>query len=438
MNAKYTAKHTETATDLYELRDIWLRETELYANAIESVETRLAAKLCLIADTLTIEETENENTAVAKKEEPTTEPECFIFLASHINSQLASISNRGYELAYQWLALDASKSVAADAALTLYPPTDKARLFKLYDEQESLRPTLFRLYRKQMQALPRDLVTIATTADSASTPLKIEALHYAAANPEIGQDLFRSHYLPLLSGAAEWDASILIAALWGGLVRGDPDATKAIRAALSQQTTAEAQTQLMRLAALSGQDEFLPLINMALEANPDTGYPLLVLFGKKSVMPALLKGLETAHSMEHAAASYTKLTDQILPRVPRLSVVGEDSDDAEDTPEQIPDIKAAHAWWNAHQANWKSDERYLFGKATSPIHLTAQSKKHAGRFGCDIMALLALSQQAPLNIPDETWRIRQTHLLDAQATTKPHPKPAVSKPPTQAASTRHA
>jgi hypothetical protein len=38
------------------------------------------------------------------------------------------------------------------------------------------------------------------------------------------------------------------------------------------------------------------------------------------------------------------------------------------------------------------------------------SKKHAGSFGRDLMALLALAQMAPLNIPTEIWRARQMQL----------------------------
>ena len=63
-------------------------------------------------------------------------------------------------------------------------------------------------------------------------------------------------------------------------------------------------------------------------------------------MPELLKALENAHTMEAAASAFSQLTDQILPRIPRLTVVGEEEadDSGEDAP-QIPDVKAARAWW---------------------------------------------------------------------------------------------
>ena len=442
MNHRYTAKHTEKATDLYELRLTWLNDPDIHASAVDSVEERLNASLFNCAPALESEQSASETTQQKNNKEPTKEAECFVFLASHINSPQADTSAAGYDLAYQWLALDQKKSAAAEAALSLYPEADHSRLLKLYDEQETLRPVLLRIFRKQMHGLPIAMVNTAASAESSPPELKAEAIQYAAANPEIGLDLFRTHYVPLLSGSTQFEASIVAAALWGGMVRGDPDATKAIGAALSHAGAATDHAKLLRLAALTGNADFLPLLLMAAENTPDTGYPLLVLYGQKSVMPEILKGLATAHTMEQAAAAFGKLTDQILPRVPRLTVVGGETEDAEETPEQIPDIKAARAWWDKHQASWKADERWLFGKPATAAHLTSLSKKHAGSFGRDVLARLELSNKAPLNIPTETWRARQTQLLDSSATVKPNPKqnakPAAAKQASKPASTRHA
>lgn len=432
----YTEAHTESAIDLYELRLGWLDETEIHANAFEGVEERLCASIYHCARALHDAVPENEALGNKQKKEPIKEGECFVFLASHLNSPKAQTSAAAYELAYQWLSLDAAKSAAAEAALSLYPCENSSKLLKLYDEQETLRPVLFRIFRKKMQALPLAQVNTAATAESSAPALKVEALNYAAANPDIGLDLFRTHYVPLLSGRTQSDASIVAAALWGGMVRSDPDASQAISAALSHAGSATDHAKLLRLAALSGNAEFLPLLLMAAENNPDSGYPLLVLFGQKNVMPELLKALEIAHTMEQAAAAFNQITDQILPRIPRLTVVGEEDDDAE-TPEQIPDVKVARAWWDKHQAAWKIDERWLFDKPATTAHLVAMSKKHAGRFGCDIMALLALSQKSPLNIPCETWRAQQQKLLAEQTAAQATTKSAV-KTTAKPASVRHA
>ena len=77
-----------------------------------------------------------------------------------------------------------------------------------------------------------------------------------------------------------------------------------------------------------------------------------------------------------------------------------------------------------HQGNWKTDERWLFGKSANSAHLTAMSKKYAGSFGCDLLALLALAQKAPLNIPSEIWRARQQQLLADKVAAQPATKPA--------------
>lgn len=414
MNEKYTAKHIEKAADLYDLRDTWLNETDIQASAVESVEERLSANINHIARTLRSNEIENESSQPDKKKEPKKEAECFVFLASHIVSHHPAISAAGYDLAYQWLALDTAKASAAEAALSLYPEAEPVKLLKLYDEQENLRPNLFRIFRKQILALPLAIVNSAATAENSSASLKVEALNYTAANSDIGLDIFRTHYLSLLSGRTQFDASIVEAALWGGMVRGDADAIKAIHSALSHAGSATDQNKFVRLAALSGHSDFLPLLLMAAESDPENGFPLLVLFGQKSIIPELLKAMEAAHTLEQAATAFSTLTDQILPRVPRLSVVGDETDDTEEDAPQIPDIKTARDWWDKHQANWKTGERWLYGKPATTVHLTAMSKKHAGSFGRDVMALLVLTQNAPLNIPAEIWRARQMQLYTEQ------------------------
>jgi len=331
----------------------------------------------------------------------------------------------GYKLAYQWLAQDAGKSAAAEAALCLYPEADNTRLLKLYDEQEVLRPALFRLFRKQMLSLPIAMVNSAATAETSADALKIEALRYAATNADIGMDVFRTHYLSLLSGKAQSDARIVEAAIWGGMLRSDPDATRAISVAISNTPVPKYRTTLLRLAALTGAAEYLPLLLHAAESDPATGYPLLVLYGQKSVMPELLKALEVAHTMEHAAAAFRQLTDQILPRIPRLTVVGEEEDDAEENARKSPTSKPP-ALGGQTPIQLEADERWLFGKPANTAHLVALIQKHAGRFGQDIMALLELSQKAPLNIPSEIWRARQQQLLADKMAAQPASKPVLS------------
>jgi hypothetical protein len=433
----YTAAHTESAIDLYELRQSWLAETEIHASAYESVEERLCASLYQVSRSLPETQADTQTAETLPKKEG----ECFVFLASHLNSPKPNKSKAGYALAYEWLSLDPAKAVAAEAALSLYPEivtsTDASTLLKLYEEQEALHPILMRLFRKQMQTLPLALLHAAASDETSSAELKIEALHYAAAHPDLGLDLFRSHYVPLLSGRSQFDASLIAVALWGGLVRGDAEAHTALAAALSHTRAPQDLAPLLRLAALSGSPDFLPILLQAADTDPDSGYPLLVLYGQKSVIPALLNALEAAHTIEQAAAAFEQLTDHTLPRIPRLTIVGEEADDNdEEASEQIPDVKAAHTWWQHNQARWKTDERWLAGQATTPAHLTALTKKHAGQFGCDLMALLALSQQAPLNIPREIWRARQQQLLAAHtAASKPAAK-VLAQP--KATSARHA
>ena len=256
MNETYTAAHTESAIDLYELRQSWLDAAGISVNEFNSVEERLNASLYNLEPALQSDEQESET----EQKSPTKEPDCFIFLASHINSPQAATSAAGYNLAYQWLAQDAGKAAAAETALSLYPPIDNTKLLKLYDEQEALRPALFRIFRKQMQTVSIARVNTGASAETSSVALKIEALRYAAANADIGMDIFRTHYLPLLSGKTQFDAGIVEAAIWGGMLRCDPDASRVISPAISNTTSATDRAKLLRLAALTGAAEYLPLL----------------------------------------------------------------------------------------------------------------------------------------------------------------------------------
>lgn len=433
MNDTIDAAHIESAIDLYELRLSWLHDADTQANAIDSVEARIRMHLYHIANTPEL--------MPAPDEEPTDEAECFVRLATQICVMQPEENAAGYELAYEWLTQGDGKAAAAEAALSMYPASENTGLFQLFREHSELHPTLFRLYRKQRQVVPELLIKNAMTAVDATLTLKIEALKYAAAQPGLGLELFRSHYLPLLSGEPIDEVQLLILSLWGGLVRGDADATRALGIAINQASDAQALAFLLRLAALSGSPEFLPHLLQLAATEPDKGYYLLGLYGQKSVIPEMIKAMEDVHTLEHAAIAFSQLSGQILPRVPRLSVVGSDPQKSAQTSEEeadrIPDIQTARTWWQAHQATWQPNERWLMGKPATPLHLKTMCKKYAGSIGQDIMDLLALTQKAPLNIPSEMWHARQMQLLDAQAVA-PVGAQATTRTATSAASARRA
>ena len=78
MNETYTAAHTESAIDLYELRLSWLDEADIHASAFEGVEERLCASLYHCACALR----ENESLQTESEKEPSKEAEYFVYLAA--------------------------------------------------------------------------------------------------------------------------------------------------------------------------------------------------------------------------------------------------------------------------------------------------------------------------------------------------------------------
>lgn len=418
MNICYTDDHLEYASDLYDLRKRWQSCEDIRSPAVKSVEDRLVAHITHLAQSL--------NPGTAQQDPPPKkEGECFAYLACRMNAPHPDMRMTGYDLACQWLTQAPAKAAAAEAALSLYPPQDNAALLKLYEAHADLRPALFRIFRQQMAALPQAMINAPAMGADASPALKIEALRYAAVQPGIGLDIFRTHYTPLLSGLATFDPAIIEAALWGGMVRGDEDATRALMPAITHTGTAQQRLPLLRLAALTGQPDFLPLLLQTAENDATTGYPLLSLYGHKSVIPELLKAMEAAHTLEAAALAFTRISDEILPLVPRLSVVGDEEEDDEGP--QIPDVQTARDWWAKQEPKWKEGERWIGGKPATPGHLHTLAKKHAGSDGIDLMALLALSQQTPLNIAPESWRMRQFGLM-ANLASAPAPDSTANAP----------
>ena len=170
-------------------------EADISVNEFESVEERLHASIYDCAPASDGDEI-NSGAPSKEKKEPSKEGECFVYLACRINAANTVMNNAAYDKAYQWLTEGGDKAVAAEAVFSLYPEADRTLLLKLYDEQETLRPALIRIFRKQMHKLPTALVNTATAAENASTELKVEALNYAAANADFGPDLFRAQYVP--------------------------------------------------------------------------------------------------------------------------------------------------------------------------------------------------------------------------------------------------
>jgi hypothetical protein len=144
-------------------------------------------------------------------------------------------------------------------AFSLYPPSLE-RLQSLYQEQPEARAAIFALWRRQRVELPAGLLNQAELQRE-NPRLQHEALTYAANHPAYGLELFRAYYTPFLkSTAPTLDETLLAPVLWGGLVRGDPDAPPALQRAVERAESLEARNELLRLMALNGAPEHLPIL----------------------------------------------------------------------------------------------------------------------------------------------------------------------------------
>ncbi len=399
MPVNYHQTHWDSALVLFRQRQQFPAQQEADATILTRLERQLRLHLHVLGR------------SPAPSREPQKVPDTFVALAARLSSPVPAEREKGWASAQQYLAEEGPRSAGAFAALSLFPaPADDTGLLELYRCREGLRPTLFRLWRAQGGQIPAGLLNRAEL-QGRDPVLQQAALEYAADNPQVGPELFRSYYQPLLLAPqpARAPGEALAAALRGGLVRGDRDALRALRRAIELVAGAKNREALLRLAALSGDGELYPILRRHLESNPRTGCHLLALTGRAAAATDLLEALQRAPSMPWAALAWRQLTGLALPLKPRLRLVGSAGQGRPG--DFMPDAEAANAWWEEHRATWPAEERRIAGVPMNRSTLIRLALEKAGQRGSEILELLALQLGRPLGFSPEAWQEKRRKAL---------------------------
>jgi hypothetical protein len=289
-------------------------------------------------------------------------------------------------------------------ALMLYPPDNLDWMLTQYREQPKLRVHLFRLWRAQSVALPTGLINQADV-QSQDVALQQSALHFAANSPHYGKEMFSAYYRDQRTAhtGERITETALAPAIWGGLVRGDDEAYIALRSVVEHASDLAVRHDLLRLLALAGREEDLPILLSYAERDPQRGYPLLALYGRPGVVPAILQGLESANSLQAAYAAWLMLTNLPLSLRPRLMLVDEHEETdpyeaVEAEMEMIPDATLARKWWETQQPHWPPDHRRFSGVDLTRENLSQAITRRIGAAADDLTALLALDLRRPLGL----------------------------------------
>lgn len=311
-------------------------------------------------------------------------------------------------------------------AFALFPP-DNALLIELYRTRPQAGVHLFTLWHRQGAALPTELVNQAEL-QSQDRALQYQALTYAADHPACGNDRFRPYYAGLLehSPGKPTPMHLLIPALRGGLLRGDPEAAPASRRALALIETPDDQLTLLRLLALNGDRADLPVLHEHYLQSPAQGLRLLALTGLVENIPSLLDSLGRPDLSEASAEAWRWLTGVTLPQRPHLMLVDDQSGSrVPDNPveadmKRVPDRTTAEAWWQNCAPAW-GDDRRIAGTPLEAGWLIQLARERVGNALADLLDLLSLQLKRPLGITPWGWTAPRRQRLQALETPPANP-----------------
>jgi hypothetical protein len=295
-------------------------------------------------------------------------------------------------------------------AFSLYPPSAELML-RCYNEQASARAKIFSMLRIQNAALPAGLINRAEL-QSEDRHLQYEVLSYAANNPAYGLDIFRTYYSVLLTPAGHFPLheSLLEPVLWGGLVRGDAEASNALRRAVEQVASIETRVKLLRLMALNGAPDHMSVLEESSEYSKDFSSRWWALAGMADYAHHLIKLLGLPEQAESAHIDWRLLTGVTLPDRPALMLVDDSGEkvapdsDVENRLKMVPDPHYAQSWMESCRVDW-SNERWIMGQAASIDWLSTLCRHYCGEAIDDLTDLLALKLAQPLgSTPRYGWQ----------------------------------
>lgn len=399
----YLDTHLEVAAALYRQKKLWLKQAEVGSHSMASLEHRQRVHIHVLSYTI------DPNEAVPEKEH-----ELYVYLARRLQSNDQGIRNQAYDLTLELLVGNNSQQQASCQALLNYPQSTNEKLVNLFQTNEEVQPVLFNLWRDQSIFI--DMAIVNAVVNHSNPEIASAALHYAAGKKEFGLDIFQAALASLFSENEQFSIATdsLVSALWGSMLRGDPEINRKISTAIAK-TPSENSEAIIRLAALSGDDELYQLVEAWAVSHPGPGLHLLALTGRKQAANVLLDYLENGRETVLAAHAWTWLTGQQLPMVPRMKLVSDDGKSAPgaalDVP-LIPDSSLAVSWWQQHKDHWQDEARKISGEQFSEYFLLKRAKQVCGLVGQDLKDLLVLSLGEPLSISSNTWIIKQEVLFN--------------------------
>jgi len=400
----YEEIHTSAAQDLYTQRLSWLQIPYINMQSILHLEYRLRLHVQILS-----------HIQLSTNREPEMAPDTFVYLARRFSQPDALQQSRATEQACEWLGENTARAQGARDALLLYlKPAVVHTLCKACRKNASQRVLMMHLLGQSGNVLSREL--FRQTQDDMHEPMILaQFLHYAANSSEYDTEVFSQHYLPLLKRASGIvPGQPLLAAIWGGLIRGDYRAKIALHRAIERHADGIMYFEFLRLAALTGDTEYLPLYTGLIESAPQRAFHYLAIYGRPEGVERILLGLEQPRTAHYAETAWWWISGQTLAKKPRMSLVGRQnvSNLLLDNFDYIPEPQAARDWWDRQRQ--EAGLRYLQGKPLDSGRVLASLKHYTGSSSLEFIDLLSLQYRQPLQLARYGWheeRLRQINSL---------------------------
>ncbi len=383
-------RHIRKVQELYLLRSNLLNRSLSSSRSVIDLERRLSIHLNILSQLADKEFSPNGE-----------DEERFLFFATALQSQDEGTIFETCSQAVDQLADKNLSSRPIYDAFALYPPSVEM-MQRLYYERPTARAECFSIWRVQRADLPAGLIN-QTELQSEDYLLQYEILSYAANHPDFGVDIFRSYYAAQQASTGHFSLheSLLEPVLWGGLVRGDTEASNALRKAVEQVSSIEIRTKLLRLIALNGAPDHMSVLEESFEYSEKFDSRWWVLAGMAEYAQHLIKQLGLPKQADSANSDWQLLTGINLPDRPALMLIDDSGDrvapdsEVESRLNMVPDTFYAESWLESRREEWSSD-RWIMGQVANAEWLSTLCRHYCGEAIDDLADLLALKLQQPL------------------------------------------
>jgi len=403
----YLETHLNIALSLYMQRANCIEQKYVQTSIQHAIEKRLLVHLHILTHTI------NKN-----EKKPKDNADLFVYISRRILSSIKEHQQEVLLFSKQMFIEHPYPKGLIDAFILFYNEDINRFLNELYEENRELRATIITIWHYCGQRIPIGLLN-QSELQHQDNGLQSAVLNYHAEQDNISLELFQNYYRSLIEDVHKenLDSSVIHASLWGGMLRQDRKVATAIRRAIELESDEMKREKYLRLAALNGSNEFLPIFNSVSENKPEFGSYLISLLGTTESIKILFTMLQKPRISLLIIPAWQLITGQELKVVPRISLVesnpkAKPNVDKEDDVPLIADIKSAQIWAKKHVPKWKENSRYIHGEICSKNNLIELSYLLSGKIGKDVFDLLSLNFNRNLNLKLNMWMSDKFKILD--------------------------